>query len=324
MKAALKFLLSTRCGWAASAPLRAQGTYVLMYHRITLPGDFFEGVTLENFRRHMRWVKEHCTPIWPEDVLRACARPWRGKPPVVVTFDDGYRDYYDRAYPVLQELGIPAAVFLSTHYMDHGGLLWTEHVHWAVMRSRRETLERPWAPGSVAVVADERSRHAFVAEAKRRLKEARDDDRRRWADAIIHAADADEPEKALGRQMLSWDEVRGCTDGTCIGGHAHTHPVLSRMSAEAVDHEIATCHRRIATETGRPPVAFAYPTGRACDFNEDTRRSLAKNGFRLSFSAIPGVNITDTDAFALRRLHNWDSSVGDLAALMLKSRWHSA
>jgi peptidoglycan/xylan/chitin deacetylase (PgdA/CDA1 family) len=320
MKAALKYVLRTQPGWAAAAPLRAPGTYVLMYHRITGPGDFFPGVSLDNFRRQMRWIRTHCEPVWPGDVLRAARCAQRLKPPVVVTFDDGYRDFHDRAYPVLRELDIPAVVFLSTDFMDRGGVLWTERLEWAVLRTRRESLPRPWHPDRAFRLTDEWSRRAFAADARHHMKEATDEERRRWLDELLEAAGVEEPHEALGRQMLSWDEVRRCADGTCFGGHTHTHPILSRMSEEAMDLEIATCRERIAAETGRAPDCFAYPNGRADDFNEATRRSLARHGFDLAFSTIPGVNTVDTDTLALRRLHNWDSGAGELAALMLRAR----
>jgi peptidoglycan/xylan/chitin deacetylase (PgdA/CDA1 family) len=320
MKTFLKQLLSTRAGWAATASLRARGTYVLMYHRITAPGDFFGGVSLDNFRRQMQWLRANCTPVRPEEVLQAARLARRGKPPVVVTFDDGYRDYHDRAYPVLRELEIPAAVFLSTDCMDRGGLLWTERLEWAVMRTTREALATPWEPQRTVVLGDQRTRRAFLAELKERMKDADDDSRRRWLDALLAEAGAGDPQAVLGRQMLSWKEVRRCAAGTCFGGHTHTHPVLSRMSEDAMDREIATCRQRIAAETGRAPTTFAYPNGRASDFNERTRRSLAKHGFSLSFSTIPGVNGADADALALRRLHNWDSGPAELAALLVKTR----
>ena len=320
MKAALKFLLRTQPVWAAAAPLRSRGTYTLMYHRITGPGDFFPGVSIDNFRRQMRWIRTHCNPVWPEDVRRAARDAHRARPPVVVTFDDGYRDFHDRAYPVLRELDIPAVVFLATDFMDRGGVLWTERLEWAVLRTRRRSLPRLWQSGRAFRLTDEWSRRAFVADARHHMKEAADEERQRWLGELLAAAAVEEPHEALGRQMLTWDEVRRCADGTRFGGHSHTHPILSRLAEDAMDLEIATCRDRIAAETGRTPACFAYPNGRAGDFNEATRRCVARHGFDLAFSTIPGVNTEDTDAFALRRLHNWDSGAGELAALMLRTR----
>jgi len=320
MKEAVKGFLASAAGWTLVAPLRPRGAYVLMYHRITGPGDFFGGVSEENFRRQMRWVRDHCTPVWPEDVLRAAACAKRGKPPVVVTFDDGYRDYRTRAYPILRDLDIPAAVFLATQLVDQGGLLWTERLEWAARRSTAAEVPLPWQPGHVAALGDDASRVAFVRDAKARLKEAPDATRRAWLDALLEHFGPGDPDASLGRQMLTWDDVRACASGTCFGGHSHSHPILSRLEGPALELEIRTCRARIREETGRAPIAFAYPNGRSCDFDERTRESLSRHGFRLSFSTIPGVNRTGVDRMALRRLHNWDSGAGELAALMAGTR----
>ncbi len=320
MKEAIKGLLATGAGWTLAAPLRARGAYVLMYHRITGPGDFFGGVSEENFRRQMHWVRDHCTPVWPEDVLRAATFAKRGKPPVVVTFDDGYRDYRTRAYPILRELDIPAAVFLATQLVDHGGLLWTERLEWALRRSTLTEIPLPWQPGAVGVIDTDAARTAFLRDAKTRLKEAPDATRRAWLEDLLERLGPSDPDAALGRQMLTWDDVRACSGGTCFGGHSHSHPILSRLEGPALELEIRLCRDRIREETGRAPMAFAYPNGRSCDFDQRTRDALLRHGFRISFSTIPGVNTNGTDRLALRRLHNWDSGAGELAALMARTR----
>jgi peptidoglycan/xylan/chitin deacetylase (PgdA/CDA1 family) len=320
MKNALKKFLASGPGWTLCAPLRSRGVYVLMFHRITEPGDFFGGISATNFRRQMEWVRAHCTPVWPEDVMRATQYARRGKPPVVVTFDDGYRDYRTRAYPILQELGIPAAVFLATQFMDRGGLLWTDQLEWAVLHTKATEVMPPWQQDAAVSLETEPSRRAFVRAAKAVLKEADDDDRRRWLESLLDRLCAADPEASLGRQMLTWDDVRACAEGTCFGGHSHTHPILSRMEDRGLELEIRTCRERIHRETGRFPLTFAYPNGRASDFDTRTRATLAKHGFALSFSTIQGVNRPGTDRLALRRLHNWDSGTGELAALMARAR----
>jgi len=96
--------------------------------------------------------------------------------------------------------------------------------------------------------------------------------------------------------------------------------LATRVEGPALERDIRLCRDRIREETGRAPVAFAYPNGRSCDFDERTRAALLRFGFRLSFSTIPGVNTHGTDRLALRRVHNWDSGAGELAALMARTR----
>jgi peptidoglycan/xylan/chitin deacetylase (PgdA/CDA1 family) len=63
---------------------------------------------------------------------------------VVLTFDDGYRDFYTEAFPVLQQYGFTATVFLPTSFIDTGkklGLKGKEHLNWAeVVELEREGI----------------------------------------------------------------------------------------------------------------------------------------------------------------------------------------
>jgi peptidoglycan/xylan/chitin deacetylase (PgdA/CDA1 family) len=93
---------------------------VLAYHRVSDEDDPLPHVDVASFRHQMRWLRRYCEPIQPGQLVSAVHRRNR-RVPVLVTFDDGSRNYYQYAYPVLEELGIPAINFLSTR----GVVLWS-------------------------------------------------------------------------------------------------------------------------------------------------------------------------------------------------------
>ncbi len=101
---------------------RRKGILVLLYHRVTdkLPPHEL-AVPVAVFRRQMEYLAKNCDVLSAEDLLKVlsghdasvvCASSRR--PKVVITFDDGYKDNYTNAYPVLKELGLPATIFLIT------------------------------------------------------------------------------------------------------------------------------------------------------------------------------------------------------------------
>lgn len=319
LKQAAKAAMASPLGWRMSAPSRRRGVVVLAYHRITDGPTPFDGLPLSLFREQMAWIRRQCTPVWPEEIFDAARRADRIRPPVVVTFDDGYRDYHDRAYPVLQELKIPATVFVSTDFMDHGGLLWTEQVGWAAAMTKKTEARLPWDESHVHSLRNTEERSRFAQACKAHLKALPDAERRAALDLLLAQLEAGDAEAALGRQMLSWDEVRATREGTRYGGHSHTHPILSRLGPEEMEYEIRTCRDRIAAETGEAPRTFAYPNGRPPDFNELTRELLRKHGFEIAFSTVEGINGPDADAFALRRQPSGGSSVGDFAAIVARA-----
>ena len=316
LKRAAKAGFASSAGWAASAPFRPRGVVVLMYHRIHARDSIFPGMPVAQFRSQMEWIARNCTPIASDQVLEAAPRASRLRPPVVVTFDDGYRDYHDCAWPILRELGIPATVFLSTTFMDHGGLIWNEELEWAIMTSARSSVTWPWDPSQRLTLADTAQRRECVRLAKQQLKGMPDAARRDAVADLHRQLDAPSAERTLGRQMLSWDEVRASREGTIFGGHSHTHPILSQLPRHEMESEIRTCRERIATELGSAPRTFAYPNGRACDFNADTRELLALHGFELAFSTERGINGQGADRMALLRQPTGGSNLGDLAALV--------
>ncbi len=89
---------------------------LLLYHRICPddewhPSEFL--VTATVFREQMRFLARgnYCTPRLSEMLTWNGRAPHTGKTPVVLTFDDGYSDTFEIAFPILKEFGFTAAVF---------------------------------------------------------------------------------------------------------------------------------------------------------------------------------------------------------------------
>jgi peptidoglycan/xylan/chitin deacetylase (PgdA/CDA1 family) len=300
VKRGVKRTLSSPAGWRWFGPLlRAPGVIVLTYHRILGADRSLSGLPIEAFAAQMRWVRDNCDPIAPEQLRERTGRPRSARPPLLITFDDGYRDYHDLAYPVLKELGIPALVFLATSFVDQGGMLWTDEVQWAALSTRRERVKLPWSDQPPIPLPDAASRAALGATARTHLKAVPDADRRAALEALI--AELGAP-PARERQMLTWDEVRATLDLTTYGGHSHSHPILSRLDRTSAEREIATCRDRIAAETSRAPSTFAYPNGRPSDYTPETQEILRRHGFTTAFSTSEGIAGPDTDWMAVKRL----------------------
>lgn len=101
---------------------------ILMYHSI--PEELCGGpcshydlrITVDAFRQQMKYLKDRAfNVISIDEYLQARMTDSKLPPrPVVITFDDGYRDNYTNAYPVLKEFGFKAEIFLAVDYIDTG------------------------------------------------------------------------------------------------------------------------------------------------------------------------------------------------------------
>jgi peptidoglycan/xylan/chitin deacetylase (PgdA/CDA1 family) len=303
LRSAVKRTIAGPPIWSLLGPLLGRhGVAILMYHRIVRGVSPFDGHDAEAFADQMRWLSTHCTPLHPRDLRAAIAAPRRRRPPVLVTFDDGYRDYHDVAYPILKSFGIPALVFLSTGPIDEGDLLWTDLVHLAVLRSPRVDVELPWPGGGRHSLGDAANRVFLAADCKRHLKRLPDAERQIVATRLMGNLGVDPVALCAERQMLTWDEVRATADLTTFGGHGHRHAILSRLAPPDLEQEIERCQQRIVAELGAPTDFFAFANGRPADFNAEVKHALMRHGFTTLFSTIAGVSGRQSDCSELRRL----------------------
>ena len=314
----LKTAASTRLGWALSRRARKPGCIVLNYHRVGVASDLFPNLDVANFRAQMAWLSRYCNVIAPEDFRHRAEAglSTAARPDVMVTFDDGYRDYFDHAYPVLREYGIRAMNFLCTRFVDEPSLIgWWDRLYLAVRATDRPRATLPWAQrGNVDNTFEltEAGKASFLAAAKDYVKRQPETEKDATTQAIMAALDIDAATLRAPRQTMTWEEVRAASDFTAYGGHTHSHVIVSRLDGRPLDDEIRTCRQRIEEETDRAVETFAYPNGRAIDFTDEAKRLLRQNGFRTAFTTIDGINDADTDWLAAPRIAG-GSSVRDLA-----------
>jgi len=97
---------------------------ILRYHSISNGRRHETNVKADEFRRQMKFVKEHYYPLsldgFVDSLLQRRELPPRA---VVVTFDDGYRENFLHACPVLEELAIPATFFLLSDFIGTSKIL---------------------------------------------------------------------------------------------------------------------------------------------------------------------------------------------------------
>src|SRR5688572_1063404 len=116
---------------------------ILMYHAVIrepLPVPDWCFLAESHFRRHMELLRAHCTVLPLAEALdRLQAGTLRG-PTVAITFDDGFQNVHDVAFPILRRLGLPATTFLCTGLVDTDQTLWFCRLHQAMMATRSASL----------------------------------------------------------------------------------------------------------------------------------------------------------------------------------------
>ena len=336
---ALKATLLAGLRMAARLSPLPGGHAVLCYHRLTrdwlncgLAPHIY--VHADRFREHLRILRRNAELIGLAELdKRLAARrespPGRDEPEglaVCVTFDDGYADNLSLALPILKEEGVPAALFVSTGFVDDpADVPW-----WDVnFRAAREI-----AQGVVHLRDNGRSlRFDTRTMGGRRglLKAMNDATLRRCRENGGRARPVAEevfPDMARAERndFCAWDDLRAALgDGLLtIGSHTVSHPVLSAC-ADWETTELAASRERLEAELGERVAFFAYPYGGPAHIPADPAESFASQGIRLAMTITAGLNHASTDRYGLRRIsvEGGDDAGGLLArikAAMLRDR----
>src|SRR5262245_14712049 len=113
---------------------------VVNYHRVgDLVGNQLDDATFsataDGFRAQLRYMKQWFAMPPPHEVLDSLERGSFTEPTALVTFDDGYRDNYEVAFPMLRELGLPACFFVVTGLLDAPTLPWWDRVAYSIKKT---------------------------------------------------------------------------------------------------------------------------------------------------------------------------------------------
>jgi peptidoglycan/xylan/chitin deacetylase (PgdA/CDA1 family) len=297
-------LLSVRPLW--------NGLVVLNYHRIgddastRFNRDVFSGTT-EQLDRQIRIVRNHAEIVSPKDVpaLLAPDAP-RGRH-VLLTFDDGYRDNYELAFPVLKSHGVRASFFLNSGFMDKPRPTWGDALSWMVLSSTKPELpSNRWIPEALPLDP------ANVTASSRRVvgfyPSLREDPVQTSAflEEMAELTGSGFPPDELSRDLwMTWDMAREMhAAGMELGGHTVDHPALADVSPKRQAVEITGVRDRLIEEIGEAPASFAYPYGGRHQFSSVTQDLLARNGYTHAFSFYGGHNRPGrTELFDIRRIY---------------------
>lgn len=227
---------------------------------------------------------------------------------VVLTFDDGYRDNLDVLLPILREHGSTATIFVQTG-PSKGHLNWLHHYFWSLHRlgthglaaKIAERLERQSLRADLARLPPDEDAAEYAM--KRLLKyEVTPGDRDRLLEDIFVELGGDEAELARSVYVGPSECQELDHAGVEIGAHTVNHLVLSTLDRTRQRKEIEGSLRDLESWLGHDVTSFAYPYGRAWDYNAETLAILDELGFSGAATAMPGLNDTGTPRYEMRRL----------------------
>ena len=276
------------------------------YHRIgnSTETEYDPGVftaTAEEFEWQVRYLKEYFELVTLDAVVDMVkgARPF--SPSVLITFDDGYIDNYELAFPILRAAGAQGTFFLPTSYIGTDRLPWWDLIAYIVKKARNDrfTLTYP-RPVQFSLHTD---LEAAIADVLKLYRQPDMLDGERFIGELLESADSSLPTPRSSNAFMNWQQAREMRDaGMAFGGHTHRHEILSKMPVEVQHEDLLESREILERELNQPIVTMAYPVGGRTEFSEDTKAMVEKSGYSVAFSHYGGFNhAASVDPYDVKR-----------------------
>ena len=295
---------------------------ILGYHRVVEDFDATARTEMPSmltsaamFERHLDLVGRHFRFASLDEIGEhlASGQPFAERV-AAVTFDDGYRDNYEQAFPILKRKGIPAAVFIVTDLV--GQRTWQIHdklfhlltkafAAWDDPRRELSALLRALNLPAEQLLRHRSATSSPMATVSALLPDLSVANIRRVMDAVESITGNGFHNIALS---LTWPMIKEMhRAGITIGSHTRRHVSLPAETRDTLVKELEESKRVIEEHIGAPVLHFAYPGGQ---FTLRDVEALERAGYRFGYTACPHQDVGHP-TLTIERLLLWEGSSVD-------------
>ncbi len=302
--------------WAA----RLNGKAIcLCYHRVEDPASHsflaesgVPAITAGALKADIHFLKERGFQFITFEELRKRGKLEPGRPHVILSFDDGYKDDYSNGLPVLREAGVRAVFFQTTSMVDAPQLMWEHALAWYCRdeegRRRFTELARSVLPNEVHIAKKQGWELAHYL-----IEEFPYDRTKDILDAARKAFKADESRLTAEIYPSKSDLLSACEEGHEVASHGDAHYKRSNIDAGLFEKDLGISVEKIRSWTGWAPQTYAYPHGNTVEGD----RAICAKYFHHAVTVRTGVIEAQSDPLNLPRFY-W---VGAPKNELRRKRW---
>ena len=271
-------------------------------------------VTPETFDSHIKFLTRNYNIISLSDLCDIMKEeksfPERS---MVITFDDGWRDNYEYAFPILKKYNAPATIFLSTAYIASNKIFWPESLINFFTSDEEMNIQgmensTPPLPSHLLDIARRLNKIGgkrcidHVVELIERIKELSPSERNNLLKTLIGLESDNGVEVIEDRVFLNWNEIKEMNAHNIdFGSHCVSHEILTRIETNDQIYELTESYNILKEKIPKPLNCLAYPNG---DFNEKIKELTQKAGYKCAVTTKAGqVSGNERDLFALARIN---------------------
>lgn len=283
---------------------------IITYHRILQqkavnewvePGMYVKPETLQ---LHIKFFKKYFTIVGFDEIQNISEKKMkiqRKKPFCVLSFDDGWKDFYTHAWPVLQKENVPAIVYLPTAFIGSDKSFWTDRIARLLKNNSKENfcdqLNKTDKMKMLNVVGSYRHQLSAAITILKRYSYQR-------IEEILDCCEkkAGIMNDSIERTFMNWKEIRELFDSGLVsfGSHTVNHAILDRLSINDIHTELMLSRKTLlAQKIVGESIAFCYPNG---NYTNEIADLVAKEGYSLAMTCDSGWNKKGDSLFSLKRI----------------------
>jgi peptidoglycan/xylan/chitin deacetylase (PgdA/CDA1 family) len=290
--------LSFISGMSRYKTLESPAARVFMFHGVggpDCPADVFES--------QMKYLKANFTVISLRDALTISGDAVRSfRTEIVLTFDDGLRNNYTIAYPVLLRYELPATFFVCPGLIESRTWQWAHEMEQRLLACKPGNLKKICAELGISERELKGNNGGNVAEKIIEHMKTMENDRRISTEHLIRLLTQNFETARRQHDLydtMSWDELQSLDPGLItIGSHTVHHPVLTRLPYEEMRYQIQESKQWLQRRLNRPVEYFCYPNG---DYDASAAHVVAQN-YKAAVTTRAGYFNKGDDVYRINRI----------------------
>lgn len=223
---------------------------------------------------------------------------------VVLTFDDGFRNVIENAYPVMREYYAKGCFYLVSDLIGTSQLLWTDRIETVVRSQKKGPYTFIFKGENITYVLTDRKSYEYaMRDIKAKLRTISNTERLEHLKQFNDITACTILEEF---HLSSWEEIKKLDPGVMeIGSHTRTHPNCTSITSDKeLEEEIYRSKNDIEANAGRQVRHFCYPAG---SYDERVIEKVKTSGYQSGVTIRYGFNDKNTDLFTLKRIEGISS-----------------
>lgn len=285
--------------------LKKGGVIILMFHKVDDKNDPLPlTVTPSTFDQILLQLNKHHDVVALESLFDSDGQlVVDDQVKFAITFDDGYLDNYEKAFPVLQKHQTPATIYLSYGHLEGEYFFWYEKLTLGLQHTKHTTLDLTDMGAEIFALETVEEKNAAITELNFWLKQFTDKERLEKLNEILSRLEVNGTDELVS-PMLSWDMVKEMQEGNVnFGSHTLSHPILAREDNQSIEREVVDSKRLLEEKTGQIMQGFAYPNGTVDDYNDIVLEYVGKADYQHACTTTTGINYAGQDPYQLLRIN---------------------